>query len=102
MLMGIDEFGPGTFGEKATEEFEVLSSEGAKNAYVSEKLAEQDKVVKEAEGLFSDYFITTYTGGAKSWDKSCIEMLVRFNEVICFPKNTPTCKKAFKDVALYL
>lgn len=51
MLMGIDEFGPGTFGEKATEEFEVLSSEGAKNAYVSEKLAEQDKVVKEAEGL---------------------------------------------------
>ena len=58
--------------------------------------------VKEAEGLFSDYFITTYTGGAKSWDKSCIEMLVRFNEVICFPKNTPTCKKAFKDVALYL
>ena len=54
MLMGIDEFGPGTFGEKATEEFEVLSSEGAKNAYVSEKLAEQDKVVKEAEGLGVD------------------------------------------------
>jgi len=51
MLMGIDEFGPGTFGEKATEEFEVLSSEGAKNAYVSEKMAEQNKVVKEAEGL---------------------------------------------------
>ena len=54
MLMGIDEFGKGTFGEKATEEFEVLSSEGAKNAYVSEKLAEQDKVVKEAEGLGVD------------------------------------------------
>ena len=54
MLLGIDEFGPGTFGEKATEEFEVLSSEGAKNAYVSEKLAEQDKVVKEAEGLGVD------------------------------------------------
>ena len=54
MLMGIDEFTPGSFGEKATEEFEVLSSEGAKNAYVSEKLAEQDKVVKEAEGLGVD------------------------------------------------
>ena len=51
MLMGIDEFGPGTFGEKATEEFEVLSSDAAKNAYVSEKLAEQNKVVEEAEGL---------------------------------------------------
>ena len=54
MLLGIDEFTPGSFGEKATEEFEVLSSEGAKNAYVSEKLAEQDKVVKEAEGLGVD------------------------------------------------
>jgi HPt (histidine-containing phosphotransfer) domain-containing protein len=54
MLMGIDEFGPGTFGEKATEEFGILSSDAAKNAYVSEKLAEQDKVVKEAEGLGVD------------------------------------------------
>ena len=54
MLMGIDEFGPGTFGEKATEEFGILSSDAAKNAYVSEKLAEQNKVVKEAEGLGVD------------------------------------------------
>ena len=53
-LMGIDEFGPGTFGEKATEEFGILSSDAAKNAYVSEKLAEQNKVVKEAEGLGVD------------------------------------------------
>jgi DNA-binding ferritin-like protein len=51
MLLGIEEFGPGTFGEKATEEFGILSSDAAKNAYVSEKLAEQNKVVKEAEGL---------------------------------------------------
>jgi hypothetical protein len=51
MLLGIDEFGPGTFGEKATEEFEVLSSDAAVNAYVAEKMAEQNKVVKEAEGL---------------------------------------------------
>ena len=51
MLLGIDEFGPGTFGEKATENFEILSSDAAKNAYVSEKIAEQNKVVKEAEGL---------------------------------------------------
>jgi hypothetical protein len=51
MLLGIDEFGPGTFGEKATENFEILSSDAAKNAYVSEKLAEQNKVVEEAEGL---------------------------------------------------
>tara|TARA_R100000005_G_C4982299_1_gene191715 strand:- start:595 stop:1722 length:1128 start_codon:yes stop_codon:yes gene_type:complete len=54
MLLGIDEFGPGTFGEKATEEFGILSSDAAKNAYVSEKLAEQNKVVKEAEGLGVD------------------------------------------------
>jgi len=53
-LMGIEEFGPGTFGEKATEEFGILSSDAAKNAYVSEKLAEQNKVVKEAEGLGVD------------------------------------------------
>ena len=53
-LMGIDEFGTGTFGEKATEEFGILSSDAAKNAYVSEKLAEQNKVVKEAEGLGVD------------------------------------------------
>ena len=54
MLLGIDEFGKGTFGEKATKDFEILSSEAAVNAYVSEKLAEQDKVVKEAEGLGVD------------------------------------------------
>ena len=54
MLLGIEEFGPGTFGEKATEEFGILSSDAAKNAYVSEKLAEQNKVVKEAEGLGVD------------------------------------------------
>ena len=54
MLLGIDEFTPGTFGEKATEEFGILSSDAAKNAYVSEKLAEQNKVVKEAEGLGVD------------------------------------------------
>ena len=54
MLLGIEEFGTGTFGEKATEEFGILSSDAAKNAYVSEKLAEQNKVVKEAEGLGVD------------------------------------------------
>ena len=54
MLLGIEEFGPGTFGEKATEEFGILSSDAAKNAYVSEKLAEQNKIVKEAEGLGVD------------------------------------------------
>ena len=54
MLLGIEEFGPGTFGEKVTEEFGILSSDANKNAYVSEKLAEQNKVVKEAEGLGVD------------------------------------------------
>ncbi len=54
MLLGIDEFGKGTFGEKATKNFEILSSEAAVNAYVAEQLAEQDKVVKEAEGLGVD------------------------------------------------
>ena len=29
MLLGIEEFGPGTFGEKATEEFGILSSDAA-------------------------------------------------------------------------
>ena len=51
MLMGIDEFGPGTFGEKATEEFGILSSDAAKNAYIAEQMAEQNKIIKEAEGL---------------------------------------------------
>ena len=51
MLLGIDEFGPGTFGEQATKDFEILSSDAAKNAYVAEKMAEQNKIIKEAEGL---------------------------------------------------
>jgi hypothetical protein len=54
MLLGIDEFGKGTFGEKATKDFEILSSEAAVNAYVAEQLAEQNKLVKEAEGLGVD------------------------------------------------
>ena len=54
MLMGIDEFGPGTFGEKATEEFGILSSDAAKNAYIAEQMAEQNKIIKEAEGLGVD------------------------------------------------
>ena len=44
--------------KKATEEFGILSSDAPKNAYVSEKLAEQNKVVKEAEGLGESIFIT--------------------------------------------
>ena len=51
MLLGIEEFGPGTFGEKATENFEILSSDAAVNAYVAEKMDEQNKIIKEAEGL---------------------------------------------------
>jgi hypothetical protein len=54
MLLGIDEFGKGTFGEEATKNFEILSSEAAVNAYVAEQLAEQNKLVKEAEGLGVD------------------------------------------------
>lgn len=51
MLLGIDEFGPGTFGEKAEKDFEILSSDAAKNAYIAEQMAEQNKIIKEAEGL---------------------------------------------------
>jgi len=51
MLLGIEEFGPGTFGEKATEEFGILSSDAAKKAYIAEQMAEQNKIIKEAEGL---------------------------------------------------
>ena len=51
MLLGIDEFGPGTYGEKATEQFEILSSDAAKKAYIAEQMAEQNKIIKEAEGL---------------------------------------------------
>ena len=53
-LMGIDEFTPGSFGEKATEEFGILSSDAAKNAYIAEQMAEQNKIIKEAEGLGVD------------------------------------------------
>jgi len=58
--------------------------------------------VKEAEALFPDYFITTYAGGASTWERSCVELLMRFNEVILFPQNSLACKKAFKELALYL
>ena len=51
MLLGIDEFGPGTYGEKATEQFEILSSDAAKKSYIAEQMAEQNKIIKEAEGL---------------------------------------------------
>ena len=51
MLLGIEEFGPGTYGEKATKNFEILSSDAAVNAYVAEKMDEQNKIIKEAEGL---------------------------------------------------
>ena len=54
ILYGIDEMGAGTFLEKEEEKFKAMSSPEAKKAYISEKLAEQNKVVKEAEGLGVD------------------------------------------------
>ena len=54
MLLGIEEFGPGTYGEKATEQFEILRSDAAKKAYIAEQMAEQNKIIKEAEGLGVD------------------------------------------------
>ena len=62
-LLGIDEFGKGTFGEKATKDFEILSSEAAINAYVAEQLAEQNKMVgfalraEELRGKVAGYYI---------------------------------------------
>lgn len=50
-LYGIDEFGPGTFSEKMEEKYKAASAPEAKKSYVSEKLAEQQKVIDEAKDL---------------------------------------------------
>jgi len=51
MLMGIDEFGPGTFTEKQIEKQRIASSPEVKQSYIAEKLAEQQKVIEEAKAL---------------------------------------------------
>ena len=61
----------------------------------------EEQAVAPAEELFPEYFITTYGGGAKAWEKSYIDFLIQFNEIICFPKNTTAYNKAFKDIAVY-
>ena len=54
ILYGIDEMGAGTFLEKEEERFKAMSSPEAKKDTYLKKLAEQNKVVKEAEGLGVD------------------------------------------------
>ena len=54
ILYGIDEITPGGFIEKEQANFDTISSDSAKNAFVAEKLAEQNKIIKEAENLNID------------------------------------------------
>jgi len=54
ILYGIDEITPGGFIEKEQANFDAISSDSAKNAFVAEKLAEQNKIIKEAENLNID------------------------------------------------
>jgi len=51
MLMGIDEFGPGTYGESLEEKKRVASDPKVKESFIAEKLAEQQKLVDEAKSL---------------------------------------------------
>jgi len=51
MLFGIDEFGPGSYGESLVEKQRIASSPEVKQSYIAEKLAEQQKVIDEARAL---------------------------------------------------
>ena len=58
--------------------------------------------VAMAEEFFPDYFITCCSSGAKGWRTSDILNVIRFNDIVCLPKNTNEYKKQFKDLALYI
>ena len=51
MLFGIDEFGPGSYGESLVEKQRIASSPEVKQSFIAEKLAEQQKVIDEARAL---------------------------------------------------
>jgi len=51
MLFGIDEFGPGSYGESLVEKQRIASSPEVKQSFIAEKLAEQQKVINEARAL---------------------------------------------------
>ena len=51
ILYGVEEFGPGTYGESLEEKYKIASSPEAKKSYVAEKLAEQQKLIDEAKSL---------------------------------------------------
>ena len=51
MLFGIDEFGPGSYGENLVEKQRIASSPEVKKSFIAEKLAEQQKVIDEARAL---------------------------------------------------
>lgn len=54
MLMGIDEFGPGTYGESLEEKKRLASDPKVKESFISEKLAEQKTLIDEAKSLGVD------------------------------------------------
>lgn len=62
VFLDVEEYGPGTYSEKMgvikdpdiVKELEVRSSPEAKKAYVSEKLAQQQKIIDEAKSLGVD------------------------------------------------
>jgi hypothetical protein len=51
MLMGIDEFGPGTYGESLEEKKRIALDPKIKQSFIAEKLAEQQKIIDEAKSL---------------------------------------------------
>ena len=55
MLYGIDEFGPGTYGESIEQKYRAASEDPleqkVKESYISEKLAEQQKLIDQAREL---------------------------------------------------
>jgi hypothetical protein len=65
-------------------------------------IVDEEPSVAIAEELFPDYFITCCSGGASGWRTSWINNVVRFNDIICFPKNTTKYKKEFNELALYI
>ena len=65
-------------------------------------IVDEEPSVAIAEELFPDYFITCCSGGAKGWRTSYVLNVIRFNDIICFPKNTTKYKKEFNELALYI
>ena len=54
MLYGVDEFGPGTYGESLEQKYRVATDPEVRKSYISEQLANQQQIIDEARALGVD------------------------------------------------